>query len=358
MGLQRTLSEPDAGAHERLGAAELERDDLLAASHVHRYELAAALCEGARVLDLCCGSGYGSLVLAERAASVHGVDVAAEAIEAARAAAGPATVTFEQADALAFVRALEVGRVDAIVCFEGIEHVPEPGALLDELARLRDGGARLLVSLPNSLGFEEENEFHVTDYGYEEMLAAAERLGGVEILEQRLAEASVLRRAGETGETELRGRLRAGGEDEAAWANHWLLIAGVDAAALDGARLRLSVTAASNQSGYMRQLERANADLRRHNARLARTWLGIHDAGAAVVVKRIDERASAAEESLRHWKGEAGKWEAIADSNDWAFKDAQARLASPRYRAVDAVLGGLRRIPGAALLRRLLRRGS
>src|SRR4051794_12945002 len=111
MDLDRTLSAPTEEAHERLGDAELERDDLLAASHLHRYELAAELCEGARVLDLCCGTGYGSRLLARRARSVHGVDVAAEAIEAAQAGAG-AGLTFERADALEHLRALSADRFD------------------------------------------------------------------------------------------------------------------------------------------------------------------------------------------------------------------------------------------------------
>ena len=93
---------------------------------------------------------------------------------------------------------------------------PIPTRVLDELARLGGGGARLIVSLPNSRGFEEENEFHVTDYGYEEMRAAAERLGGALVVEQHLAEASVLLPGRPDAELELqrpaaRGRARRGG---------------------------------------------------------------------------------------------------------------------------------------------------
>jgi SAM-dependent methyltransferase len=238
------------------------------------------------------------------------------------------------------VRSLGADRFDAIVCFEGIEHVPEPDALLDELGRLRGRGARLLLSLPNSRGFEEDNEFHVTDFGYESMQAAAERIGGAAIVEQHLAEASVLRRAGDSGEIELRGRLRTPGEDEAAWANHWLLLAGVDDAALASASARLSAAAALNQNGYMKLLERANADLVRHNARLSRTWLGLHDAAAAAMVRRLQEAEARAEFA----ESEAERWEDIADNNDWArqereneLKGLEARLAGPRYAAMDAV---------------------
>lgn len=342
-------------AHERLSVAELEREDLLAVSHLHRYELAAELLAGERVLDLCCGTGYGSRLLAARARSVHGVDVAPEAVEAARAALTPGEhdrVTFEQADALAHVRGLAAGQFDAVVCFEGVEHVPDPDALLDELARLAEGGAKLLVSLPNSRGFEEQNEFHVTDYGYEEMQAAAARLGGAHVIEQWLAEASVFAEEGGEGELELAGRLRLSERADGAWANHWLLVTGVEPGVLDGARARLSLAASAAPNAYIRLLEKANADLYRHNTRLARARLGVHDAAAAAVLRRVEETRAEA----RHWEDEARKWEAIADQNDWARVVAERRLDRRSHRIVDAVMDRITGLPGVRQARRLGRR--
>ena len=40
--------------------------------HYHRYLVAAAATAGARVLDVACGEGYGSFLLAQSAASVTG----------------------------------------------------------------------------------------------------------------------------------------------------------------------------------------------------------------------------------------------------------------------------------------------
>ena len=48
--------------------------------HFHRYVFAQALVTGKTVLDAACGEGYGSALLARTAASVVGVDLAAEAI--------------------------------------------------------------------------------------------------------------------------------------------------------------------------------------------------------------------------------------------------------------------------------------
>ena len=41
--------------------------------HVHRYAFARRYAAGRRVLDVACGEGYGSAILAETAASVTGV---------------------------------------------------------------------------------------------------------------------------------------------------------------------------------------------------------------------------------------------------------------------------------------------
>ena len=53
--------------------------------HVAVYEWIAERCAGLRVVDLACGEGYGSDLLAGRAAEVTGVDANPEAFEHARA---------------------------------------------------------------------------------------------------------------------------------------------------------------------------------------------------------------------------------------------------------------------------------
>ena len=49
--------------------------------HAASYRFAEKYCQGMRVLDLGCGSGYGAGAIAEHAKEVHAVDVSAEAIE-------------------------------------------------------------------------------------------------------------------------------------------------------------------------------------------------------------------------------------------------------------------------------------
>jgi 2-polyprenyl-3-methyl-5-hydroxy-6-metoxy-1,4-benzoquinol methylase len=332
---------PDA--QERLDPADVEAGGLLAASHVHRYEFAAGLVAGLSVLDLCCGSGYGSRILARSAGSVHGVDIAADAIATALAeddGAEADRVTFERADALGYLRALGAGNFDAVVCFEGLEHVDDPDTLVTELLRLADGGTALILSIPNSRGFDERNEFHKTDYGYEEMSAVSERFPGAVVLSQYLAEASLIVGDDRKPMSELRGRL-VDGTGDTAWANHWLILVGIGVSDADRAQAALSLAAAANQNQYMRILERANDELYRTNQRLARSRLGVHDAAAA-----------STEATRTKLEAEVGELTHKLEAQRTETERQKARLNAPRYRAVDAIRVLAFTIPGVAILLR------
>lgn len=43
--------------------------------HLHRYAIAKELAQGKHVLDIACGEGYGSNLLASSARFVDGVDI-------------------------------------------------------------------------------------------------------------------------------------------------------------------------------------------------------------------------------------------------------------------------------------------
>src|SRR5215218_3219231 len=101
---------------------------------------------GRRVVDLACGEGYGSAVLAGAAASVVGVDANPEAFEHARLKYSGANVRFERT-----MIELWDGDADCVVFLQTIEHVQDAGAVLDRIRTLIGPGGVAYVSTPNVL---------------------------------------------------------------------------------------------------------------------------------------------------------------------------------------------------------------
>jgi SAM-dependent methyltransferase len=114
-----------------------------------RYVAAAARVRG-RVVELGCGLGYGAWLLAQLApdVTVTAFDYDAEAVALARARFGDEPrLTF--AEGRAEQVPLPDGAADAVVCFEILEHLPEPAALVREARRLLAPGGTFVGSTPD-----------------------------------------------------------------------------------------------------------------------------------------------------------------------------------------------------------------
>ena len=149
--------------------------------HLAVYEWIAERCAGQRVVDMACGEGYGSVVLARHARSVTGVDANPEALEHAR-------LKYTR-PGVRFVRDLierHEEPCDAIVFLQTIEHVEDPAALL---RRFRAMAGTVYVSTPNLLTLappgadKSDNPWHLREYRVEEFRAlCAEASDRVELL--------------------------------------------------------------------------------------------------------------------------------------------------------------------------------
>jgi Methyltransferase domain len=163
--------------------------------HLAVYEWIAARVGAQCVIDMACGEGYGSEVLARAAASVIGVDANPEAHEHARLRYRHANLRFERALVEGFSEP-----ADAIVFLQTIEHLRDPGAVLAHFRSLvggaprpesvsasarweggtprSEGGVgRVFVSTPNVLTLaprgaaRSDNPWHVREYRAEEFEA-------------------------------------------------------------------------------------------------------------------------------------------------------------------------------------------
>jgi 2-polyprenyl-3-methyl-5-hydroxy-6-metoxy-1,4-benzoquinol methylase len=152
--------------------------------HLVVYEWIAERVAGKRVVDMACGEGYGSDVLAGAAASVVGVDANPEAHEHARLRYQRANLRFERDLVETFAEPC-----DAVVFLQTIEHVQDPGAILEHFKSMLMPGGMAFVSTPNLLtlappGAEKsDNPWHVKEYRAEEFrLLCADHFERVEVL--------------------------------------------------------------------------------------------------------------------------------------------------------------------------------
>ncbi|MEO7741611.1 MAG: class I SAM-dependent methyltransferase [Usitatibacter sp.] len=146
--------------------------------HWHRYHFAMRWAHGKRVLDVACGEGYGSALLARTARQVTGIDVSQAAVDhAVGAYAEVANLSFKNGSCAQLP--LADASVDLVVSFETIEHITAQEEFLDEIARVLAPGGVLLLSCPNKLEYSDRrgfaNEFHVRELyrGELEALVAA-----------------------------------------------------------------------------------------------------------------------------------------------------------------------------------------
>ena len=104
-----------------------------------------------RWLDAGCGSGYFARMLAERGATVHGIDGASDMVEAAKtAAAGHSALqrlSFEQIETVERLSFPDASS-DGLISLSVLEYVPAPQQALSEMARVLRPGGQLVVSIP------------------------------------------------------------------------------------------------------------------------------------------------------------------------------------------------------------------
>ncbi|MGC3974716.1 MAG: class I SAM-dependent methyltransferase [Nitrospira sp.] len=180
-----------------------EMQGTIALEHLHRYALAKDFAAGKVVLDIACGEGYGSAVLAGTAKRVYGVDIAPDAIAHAK-------VTYQRPNLEFLVGQcakipLPDGAVDLVVSFETIEHHTEHEAMFAEIKRVLRPGGVMVMSSPDKLEYTDRtnhaNAYHVKELYAEEFQRLIEQyFSHVAMLGQRVLYASAILAQGGPGE--------------------------------------------------------------------------------------------------------------------------------------------------------------
>jgi 2-polyprenyl-3-methyl-5-hydroxy-6-metoxy-1,4-benzoquinol methylase len=101
----------------------LDEASNLIKNHISRYLFACSILpSGGTVLDIACGSGYGSKMLADHGLNVISIDISKEAIEFAIKYNGHKRIKWMCED-IKNIGELNFKNLDGIVCFETLEHI-------------------------------------------------------------------------------------------------------------------------------------------------------------------------------------------------------------------------------------------
>lgn len=122
--------------------------------HIARYNLSLSHCVNKKVLDLACGTGYGTQLISRVAKSVVGVDKSMEAINCATSNYDGDNIFYQRDDFYSVT-----GKYDTVVCFETIEHLKDIEKTEKKLMDLLRPGGTLVFSVPlnEKKGFNEHH---------------------------------------------------------------------------------------------------------------------------------------------------------------------------------------------------------
>ncbi len=136
--------------------------DLARKAHIKRYDKALEyIIPGANVLDIWCGTGYWSFLLAREKAIVTGIDISPEAIQYAQDHYAHGRVNYfnksvtDIQDNVAF---------DLITCFEVLEHMDDPDMTIQKCRQLVQNNGTLIISVPNGANAAQNNEHHKNNF--------------------------------------------------------------------------------------------------------------------------------------------------------------------------------------------------
>jgi 2-polyprenyl-3-methyl-5-hydroxy-6-metoxy-1,4-benzoquinol methylase len=143
--------------------------------HLERYLFAKSNLTSGSVLDIACGVGYGTPLLAEnpQTSNALGVDISAASIQYALQRYGNPRVSYTCCDAMHFSPGRQFGN---IVSLETVEHVDDPKAFLAHLVSLLQPGGRLIASVPITPSVDA-NPHHRSNFSQKSFLLLGEAVG-------------------------------------------------------------------------------------------------------------------------------------------------------------------------------------
>lgn len=143
--------------------------------HLNRYLfLKKFIKKNDKVIDIACGTGYGTKIISELTKDIIGVDISEEAISYARSSYRSIEKNFIVGDASNYTHN---HKFDIVASFETIEHIKNYKEVIKNYNRLLINEGLLFVSSPNrsikspndKLSDKPRNKFHTQEFTISEL---------------------------------------------------------------------------------------------------------------------------------------------------------------------------------------------
>jgi len=151
--------------------------------HIERYNLVLKSIKSTDiVLDIACGIGYGSYLIAKQAKAfkVTGIDKSASAIRTGKKFYNSKNILYLKSDIFEVEKIIKEKFFDVIVTIETLEHLKHDKAYLKLLHKLLKLNGTLFISTPNEdvMPYDKKSfPFHERHYSTQEFVALLNSLG-------------------------------------------------------------------------------------------------------------------------------------------------------------------------------------
>jgi 2-polyprenyl-3-methyl-5-hydroxy-6-metoxy-1,4-benzoquinol methylase len=151
---------------ERINPIELDFNEAIDEEsfkiHLERYAFAVQQLIPGNILDIACGTGYGSKYIAEHTSNlkIAAVDVSEDAIKLATEIYNHTNIEYHVGNAYKYIPPFSVTNV---ISLETIEHLENPQIFIEHICSFLNSGSRIIVSVPITPTMDY-NPYHLHDY--------------------------------------------------------------------------------------------------------------------------------------------------------------------------------------------------
>jgi len=129
------------------------------------YEQVAKVVHG-NVMDVGCGTGFGTHLLARRASHVTGCEIDEKALRFAERAFSNGKIAFYSFDV---TQSMTPASYDFVTMIDVIEHIKEDKTAIKNCETLLNESGTFICSTPNRLSRYRKSAYHVREYSPDEL---------------------------------------------------------------------------------------------------------------------------------------------------------------------------------------------